>query len=101
MPVNLALCDESDKEQILEILNDAILHTTALYDYQPRKIESMTEWFETKKKGYFPVIGAFDSNRSLLGFGLYGTFRNWPAYKYSVEHSVYIRNEEREKGLVN
>jgi L-amino acid N-acyltransferase YncA len=99
MPVNIAYCDESHKEQILEILNDAILHTTALYDYVPRKIESMEAWFETKRKGNFPVVGAFDINHRLLGFGSYGTFRNWPAYKYSIEHSVYIRKEARGKGI--
>jgi L-amino acid N-acyltransferase YncA len=95
----LSLCAETDREQILEILNDAILNTTALYDYKTREIESMTAWFETKRKGNFPVVGIFGPGRKLLGFGTYGTFRNWPAYKYTVELSVYIRNGERGKGL--
>jgi L-amino acid N-acyltransferase len=99
MPMRIAPCEESEKEQILEILNDAILHTTALYDYAPRAMDSMTTWFENKRKGKFPVIGAFDDERRLLGFGSYGTFRNWPAYKYSVEHSVYVREKERGKGI--
>jgi len=45
------------------------------------------------------VIGAFDEHRRLLGFATYGTFRNWPAYKYSVEHSVYVREECRGMGI--
>ncbi|MGI9133356.1 MAG: GNAT family N-acetyltransferase, partial [Rhodoferax sp.] len=32
-------------------------------------------------------------------FGSYGTFRAWPAYKYTVEHSVYVHQDHRGQGL--
>ena len=35
-------------EQILAIFNDAILKSTALYDYKPRTMEMMTAWFDAK-----------------------------------------------------
>jgi len=89
---------ESHAAPILDILNDAILHTTALYDYEPRPPGSMTAWFAAKQAGRFPVIGAVDAG-ALLGFATYGTFRAWPAYKYSVEHSVYIHRDHRGRGL--
>jgi phosphinothricin acetyltransferase len=97
--MNLIRLDSSFSDQILAIFNDAILHSTALYDYKPRTIESMTAWFENKRKGNFPVIGAVDEVGELLGFGSYGTFRAWPAYKYSVEHSIYVADEHRGHGL--
>ncbi|MFP5239956.1 MAG: N-acetyltransferase family protein [Acidobacteriota bacterium] len=84
---------------ILEIFNDAILHSTALYDYTPRPPESMAAWFEAKRAGGFPVIGVEDGTGALLGFASYGTFRAWPAYKYSVEHCVYVHKEHRGRGL--
>jgi L-amino acid N-acyltransferase len=84
---------------ILEILNDAILRTTALYDYRPRELSSMSSWFETKHAGRFPVWGALDDAGRMLGFASYGTFRGWPAYKYSVEHSVYVADGERGRGV--
>jgi hypothetical protein len=31
----------------------------------------------------------------LAGFASYGHFRDWPAYKYTVEHSVYVRADVR------
>ena len=34
-----------------------------------------------------------------MGFASYGPFRNWPAYKYSVEHSVYVHKDYRGKGV--
>lgn len=61
--------------QILEIFNDAILNSTALYDYEPRTLENMNAWFKTKDAGNYPVIGLVDENDQLLGFGSYGTFR--------------------------
>ncbi|HEV2318803.1 MAG TPA: GNAT family N-acetyltransferase [Verrucomicrobiae bacterium] len=93
------LCDNSYAEPILAIFNDAILHSTALYDYKPRTPEMMTTWFEAKQKGNYPVIGALGDDGRLMGFGSYGTFRAWPAYKYTVEHSLYVAPECRGRGV--
>ena len=86
-------------ESILEILNEAILTSTALYDYEPRSIESMRKWFDAKEAGRYPVIGAEGEDGTLMAFASYGMFRAWPAYKYSVEHSVYVHVGHRGKGL--
>ena len=84
---------------ILDIFNEAIANSTALYDYQPRAPESMVGWFKTKEAGRFPVVGALAPDGALLGFASYGTFRAWPAYKYTVEHSVYVHKDHRGKGI--
>jgi phosphinothricin acetyltransferase len=84
---------------ILDILNDAIVHSTALYDYRPRTRESMAAWFEAKERGGFPVIGVERDDGALAGFATYGTFRAWPAYKYTVEHSVYVHKRHRGERL--
>jgi len=86
-------------EAILAIFNDAILNSTALYDYKPRTLDMMRVWFEAKSKGNFPVLGLENEAGELMGFGSYGTFRAWPAYKYSVEHSVYVAERFRGQGL--
>lgn len=86
-------------DAILDIFNEAIVNSTALYDYKPRTRDSMDGWFKTKQANQFPVIGAVDEQGNLLGFASYGTFRAWPAYKYSVEHSVYVHMDHRGKGL--
>ncbi len=84
---------------ILDIFNDAIVHSTALYDYQPRTLANMRTWFDAKAAGDFPVIGAVNNEGALMGFASYGTWRAWPAYKYSVEHSVYVHKDHRGHGL--
>ncbi len=59
----------------------------------------METWFTKKKQGNYPIIGAFDAENKLLGFASFGPFRDWPAYKYSIEHSVYVRYDARGNGL--
>ena len=95
----IACTYESHAATILEIFNDAIANSTALYDYKPRTAESMVGWFKAKEIGGFPVIGAAAEDGQLLGFASYGTFRAWPAYKYSIEHSVYVHKDHRGRGI--
>jgi L-amino acid N-acyltransferase len=91
--------EERHAGAILAIFNEAIANSTALYDYKPRAAETMGPWFAAKRANGFPVIGAEDDSGKLLGFASYGTFRNWPAYKYTVEHSIYIEASHRGAGL--
>ena len=84
---------------ILAIFNDAIANSTALYDYKARTMESMTAWWEAKARGNYPVIGVEDEHGTLMGFTSYGPFRAWPAYKYTVEHSVYVDARFRGQGV--
>jgi phosphinothricin acetyltransferase len=95
----LADCTSLHAEAILAILNDAILTSTALYDYRPRTLAQMEAWFEAKRAGGYPVIGAFDGDGALMGFASLGSFRPWPGYKYTVEHSVYVEKTRRGRGL--
>jgi L-amino acid N-acyltransferase len=84
---------------ILDIYNEAIANTTAVYEYKLFQLEKITAWFADKSAGLFPVIGAVDDNGALLGFASFGVFRARPAYKYTVEHSVYVHKDHRGKGV--
>lgn len=98
--VRLIDCDEAAHAgAILDILNEAIAHSTALYDYAARPPSAMSAWFATKRANGFPVVGAVDAQGALMGFASWGTFRAFPAYKYTVEHSVYVHKDCRGRGL--
>lgn len=86
-------------QAILAVFNDAIVNSTALYEYQPRTAASMQAWFQAKQAGGFPVVGYEDATGQLMGFASYGPFRPYPANKYTVEHSVYIDRRFRGRGL--
>ena len=91
-------CSKEHSQFILDILNEEIVNSTALYDYRPRDMKSMTAWFDGKEKNKFPVVGLTDDSGQLVAFGSYGPFRAWPAYKYTVEHSLYVHKDDRRKG---
>ena len=48
--MRIAACNFTQAPEILAILNEAIINSTALYDYKPRTMAAMEEWFEAKKK---------------------------------------------------
>ncbi len=95
----VACTHDAHAAAILALFNEAILHSTALYDYQPRPPESMTEWFRTKAAHGFPVIGAEDDSGQLAGFATYGVFRAGAGYRHTAEHSIYIHKAFRGQGL--
>jgi phosphinothricin acetyltransferase len=90
----------ADLPAILDIHNDAVLTTTAIFDYAPQSLEARVAWFEAKQAAGWPVVIAADpADGAVLGYGSYGPFRAWPAYKYSVEHSVYVHKDRRGRGI--
>ncbi len=97
--MNLIDCDTSHAQAILAIFNEVIANSTALYEYQPRSMVVMAAWFETKRQGAYPVLGALDQDGTLMGFASYGQFRVFPGYKFTVEHSVYVAAAFRGSGL--
>jgi L-amino acid N-acyltransferase len=87
-----------DIDSILEIINYNIINSASLYDYQPRSLENQTAIFDEKIKKGFPVIVATE-NEQVLGFGYYSEFRFREAYKFTVEHSVYVHEKFLGKGI--
>ena len=87
-----------DIEAILSIYNDAIINTTAVYDYSPHTIDERMDWYQKKVEGNYPVL-VYEKEGQVVGYATFGPFRDWDAYKYTVEHSVYIRNESNGKGI--
>lgn len=83
---------------IREIFNEAIANTTALYDYQPRSMETVLQWFGAKARDGYPVVAAVE-DECVLGFASFGPFRAWPAYQYTIEHSLYVHCRQRRRGV--
>ena len=84
---------------ILAIFNEAVANSTAIYEYELFKPEYMEKWFDIKARGRYPVIGLENDAGELAGFASFGKFRDRPAYKYTIEHSVYVDTRFRGQGL--
>ena len=96
--ISIRLATEDDLPGMLEIYNDIILNTTAVYEYEPHTLEMRRQWFLTKQEQRFPVFLA-EEDGNLAGFSSIGPFRAWAAYKYSVENSIYVKSGLRGKGI--
>ena len=89
---------QKDLGIILDIMNDAILNTTSIYDYGIRSNEFVENWFAKKHLDNMPVlVGEIDGQT--VAYGSYGIFRAWDAYKFSVEHSVYVHKNFQGQGI--
>ncbi|MDQ4141389.1 MAG: N-acetyltransferase family protein [Bacteroidota bacterium] len=89
---------ETDLPGILDIMNEAIENTTAIYDYNPRSYEYVVDWYFKKKSENMPVFVCASEDQT-IGYGTYGIFRSWDAYKFSVEHSIYVHKDYRGNGI--
>jgi L-amino acid N-acyltransferase len=90
--------EEADLYAILAIYNHAIETTTAVFSYAPHTMEMRREWFADKIAKGYPVMVA-QADGVVVGFATYGPFRAWPAYRYTVEHSVYVAETARRQGI--
>jgi phosphinothricin acetyltransferase len=90
---------EADLGRILEITNDAIEHTTAIWSLEPSTLDERRVWFRTRCERDYPVLVAEGSNGAVLGFASYGEFRPREGYRHTVEHSIYVDAAERGRGI--
>lgn len=88
----------TDLAAIQKIMNHAIRHTTAIYDYTERSDEYMQQWFANKASLKFPVI-VVELNQEVVGFGTFGAFRPHDGFLHTVEHSLYVNESYQGKGF--
>jgi phosphinothricin acetyltransferase len=89
---------EADLPGLLEIYNDVIATSTAVYSYIPVTLEDRREWWKARVALGYPVLIAADAS-GVLGFSTFGDFRAWPGYRFTVEHSVHVRAGVRGQGI--
>lgn len=91
---------KEDLPDILDIYNDAIVNTTAVYTYDPKELEERLQWFKSKTLAEEP-IWVYVRDQHVVGYATYGSFRDWPAYLYSIEHSIYVDPNYRGQGIAS
>ena len=89
----------ADLPGILEIYNDAVLHTTATYDYEPRTLEQRRQWFEDHQRDNYAVFVAVDETGRIVGWSALNPYHARPGYRFTSEDSVYIAADRRGQGI--
>ena len=89
---------ESDLPAVLAIYNDVVATTTAVYRDDPATLDDRVAWWRDRVAQRFPVLVAVAGDQ-VVGFASFGDFRAWPGYRFTVEHSVHVRDDWRGRGV--
>jgi L-amino acid N-acyltransferase len=89
----------NDLPAILDIYNEAVLNTTASYDYEPRTMEHRVTWFEAHEQQGLPIFVAVDDVAQILGWSSLSRYHDRKGYQFTVENSVYVAAAHRGRGV--
>ena len=80
-----------DLPAILDLFNDVITTTTAIYRDDPITLEDRAAWLAARRADGFPVLIVRDEDRRRGRVGSYGWFKaSPPGYATTVEHTVMV-----------
>ncbi len=88
----------ADMAEIQSIYAHHVLHGTGTFEEVPPSIEEMAERFvEVAGHGWAWRVAA--DATGILGYGYYTQFRDRSAYRFTVEDSIYVRDDVRGQGV--
>lgn len=99
MTITVRPAGEADLPAILAIYNDAVLHTTAIWNDDVVDLANRRAWLEARRAQGYPVLVAADDGGAAIGYGSYGDFRAFQGYRFTVENSVYVAASARGRGV--
>jgi L-amino acid N-acyltransferase len=89
----------SDVPGTLEIYNEAVLNTTATYDYEPRPLEHAFAWYDAHLQHNLPIFVAENDHGRIVGWSALNRYHDRPGYNRTTENSVYVASDSRGKGI--
>ncbi len=90
----------ADLPVLKDIINAEILSSTASWTTRPRSQEDMHAWYDARLKAGYPVLVAeCPATGDVAGYASFGSFRSGEGYAATVEHSVYVHQDFRGRGI--
>ena len=96
--IPLRAATPADIPAITRIYDHAVRFGTASFEIDPPDEAEMARRQRTLLDGGFPYIVA-EADGQLLGYAYAGPYRPRPAYRFSVEDSIYIAPQAQRRGL--
>lgn len=88
----------ADLPSITDIYADAVRLGTATFELVPPELAEMTRRFQALTDGGFPYLAAVLEGR-VAGYAYAGPYRPRPAYRFTVENSVYLQPAIHRRGV--
>jgi phosphinothricin acetyltransferase len=89
---------DDDLPAVTAIYVDAVLHGTASFELTPPSQEEMTRRRAVLLDSGYPFLVA-ERNGAVAGYAYAGAYRSRPAYRSTVEDSIYVAREARRQGV--
>ena len=86
-----------DAEEILEIYKPYVENTAVTFEYTPPSLEEMENRI-LERKGKYPFL-VLENDDRILGYAYLSPFKERDAYNWSAETSIYLRLNQRGRGL--
>ena len=86
-----------DAEEILEIYKPYVENTAVTFEYTPPSLEEMENRI-LERKGKYPFL-VLENDERILGYAYLSPFKERDAYNWSAETSIYLRLDQRRRGL--
>ncbi len=96
--VQIRDAEDADLDTITEIHNHAVVHTTAIWNEETVDRADREAWLVDRTARGYPVIVAVDDT-GVVGYASYAQWRPHSGYRLTVEHSVYVRGDQRGRGI--
>lgn len=87
-----------DVPAITMIYNDAVRNTTAIWNEHEVDDVNRTAWLTDRRSMGYPVLVAIDDDE-VVGYASFGDWRPFDGYRHTIEHSVYVRGDQRGNGV--
>ena len=90
--------EESDLPLITGIYEHAVRFGTATFELIPPDLAEMTRRFGALREGGFPYLAA-ELDGAVVGYAYAGPYRPRPAYRFTVENSIYLAPASHRRGI--
>lgn len=87
----------ADAEATAAIYNDEVTGSTVTFDLVTRTVEEQADWLSARS-GALEVVVA-EAHGEVAGFASLSPYRDRPAYRTTVEDSIYVHRDHRGTGV--
>ncbi|MCG5075063.1 GNAT family N-acetyltransferase [Paraburkholderia tagetis] len=88
----------SDMEQIACIYAHYVTHTTVTFETEPPSVDELAQRYRDIRAAGAPYLAALQGD-TVLGYACAAPFKARAAYRYTLEHSIYLDRSAAGKGL--
>ena len=96
--LNIRPTAPADIPAITRIYAHAVTHGTATFELEPPDEAEMLRRFDRLRAGPFPYVVA-EIDGAVAGYAYAALFRERPAYRFTVEDSIYIAPQMHRRGI--